>query len=144
LLQFGGIVNVSPDYQPTTMLGGTGLAISSHCQHPDIAAAFAAFVACPETQRGLFYETGGQPGHRSAWTDAAVNATCTNFFRDTLETLDLAFVRPRYAGYLDFQDHAGEPIHAYLHQGGDPAKVLESVNRLYRKSLPAGSSHPKD
>ena len=136
LLQFGAIVEVVPGHQPTTMLGGTGLAISSHCRHPDVAAGYAAFVACGETQRGLFYQAGGQPGHRSAWTDATVNASCTHFFRDTLGTLDLAFVRPRYAGYLDFQDHAGEPIHVYLREGGNPLKVLETLNRLYRESLP--------
>lgn len=137
LLRFGGIAEVAPGRKPTTMLGGTGLAISSHSQHPDIAAEYAAFVAAGETQRGLFYQNGGQPGHRTAWTDAAVNASCANYFRDTLETLDLAFVRPRYAGYLDFQDHAGDPIHAYLREGGDPAKVLDTVNQLYRESLSA-------
>ena len=77
------------------MLGGTGLAISSGCKVPEIAADYAAFVGAPATQSGLFYQNGGQPGHRSAWLSDEVNASCSNFFADTLPTLDQAFVRPR-------------------------------------------------
>ena len=87
-----------------TMLGGTGLAISARCQRKDIAAQFAQFVASPSTQCGIFFHSGGQPGHRSAWLDDRLNAACSNFFCDTLATLDRAFIRPRDAGYLDFQD----------------------------------------
>ena len=137
LLRFGGIVEVAPGVRPSTMLGGTGLAISSGCKVPEIAADYAAFVGAPATQSGLFYQNGGQPGHRSAWLSDEVNASCSDFFADTLPTLDLAFVRPRYAGYLGFQDHAGDPIHEYLRLGGDPRKVLETLNRLYRESLAA-------
>ena len=121
-------------FRSSTMLGGTGLAISSKCAHLDTALRYARFVASPETQRGLFFDHGGQPGHRAAWTDPRTNAACSNFFHDTLPTLDRAFVRPRYAGYLDFQDRAGDPIHEYLRRGGNPAKVLDTLNELYRKS----------
>lgn len=136
LLRFGGIVEVADGVAPSTMLGGTGFAISSACKAPEIAADYARFVASPEVQAGLFYQSGGQPGHRSAWLNNEVNRTSSNFFTDTLATLDRAFVRPRYSGYLDFQDHAGDPIHDYLRNGGDPSKVLDALNRLYRESLP--------
>jgi multiple sugar transport system substrate-binding protein len=137
LLRFGGIVEVVPGVRPSTMLGGTGLAISSACKTPEIAANYARFVAAPSTQSGLFYQNGGQPGHRTAWLGGEVNASCSNFFADTLPTLDQAFVRPRYAGYLAFQDHAGDPIHEYLRLGGEPRKVLAILNRLYRESCAA-------
>jgi multiple sugar transport system substrate-binding protein len=137
LLKFGGIVEVVPGRKPSTMLGGTGLAISSKCRHPEVAVEYAQFVAALDTQRGLFFESGGQPGHRAAWLDAGVNAASSDFFRDTLPTLDAAFVRPRYTGYLGFQDHAGDPIHAFLREGGDAGRVLDTLNQLYRESLPA-------
>jgi multiple sugar transport system substrate-binding protein len=119
------------------MLGGTGLAISAKTRHPEVAADYAQFCASPEIQRGIFFQSGGQPGHRGAWLSKENNAACNNFFRDTLPTLDRAFVRPRYNGYLNFQDHAGDPIHEFLRHGGNAGKVLDKVNELYRRSHPA-------
>jgi multiple sugar transport system substrate-binding protein len=134
LLKFGDVIGIEAGKPGATMLGGTGLAISAKCAHLGAALKYARFVATGETQRGLFFDHGGQPGHRSAWVDDRTNAACSNFFRDTLPTLDRAFVRPRYSGYLNFQDHAGFPIHAYLRHGGDPGRVLDAVNALYRES----------
>ena len=118
------------------MLGGTGLAISAKCKHPESAVQYAQFVADPTTQCGIAFQAGGQPGHRSAWLDADLNAACSNFFRDTLPALDRAFVRPRYAGYPGFQDNAGVPIHDFLRHGGDPGRTLDTLNRMYRESQP--------
>jgi multiple sugar transport system substrate-binding protein len=44
-------------------------------------------------------------------------------------------MRPRYNGYLNFQDHAGEPIFQYLKNGGSAKQVLETINSIYKKSL---------
>lgn len=137
ILNFGGVVAVVPGRKPSTLLGGTGIAISARCEAPEIAMEYARFVASPEIQRGLYYQTGGQPGHRAAWLDEEVNAGCSDFFKDTLPTLDAAFVRPRHAGYLHFQDHAGDPIHRFLREGGSSQKVLDEINRLYRESFSA-------
>lgn len=40
------------------------MAVSNRCEHPDIAVDYAAYTASPECQRNLFFENGGQPGHR--------------------------------------------------------------------------------
>ncbi|MDI1335833.1 MAG: extracellular solute-binding protein [Lacunisphaera sp.] len=134
LLKFGDVIGIEAGKPGSTMLGGTGLAISAQCQHAEIAADYAMFCAAPDTQSGIFFHSGGQPGHRAAWLDNTTNAACTNFFRDTLPTLDRAFVRPRYNGYLNFQDHAGDPIHEFLRTGGNAGQVLDKVNELYRRS----------
>jgi multiple sugar transport system substrate-binding protein len=78
---------------------------------------------------------GGQPGHRAAWTDDVCNALTSHFFRDTLLTLDEAFLRPRYAGYIHFQDEAGVIVHRWLEQGGDLSPVIEKIDALYRETL---------
>ena len=70
----------------------------------------------------------GNPGHRAAWLDEKVNAASTNFFLNTLPTLDAAFVRPSYPGYLKFQDRAGDCIHSFLRDGETADKVLETLN----------------
>ncbi|MBW7461060.1 carbohydrate ABC transporter substrate-binding protein, partial [Paenibacillus sepulcri] len=82
----------------------------------------------------LFTESGGQPGHRSAWLDEDNNKRCLNYFGQTLPALDRAFVRPRYNGYLAFQDHAGDDVRDYMMNGGNAAAILEKMNGLYRDS----------
>jgi multiple sugar transport system substrate-binding protein len=118
------------------ILGGTGYAIASHCQHVAVAVDYGKFTASGEVQRGLYFQGGGQPGHRSAWLDEEVNAASNNFFRDTLETLDNAYLRPRYNGYVPFQETAWYTVHDFLVQGGEPDDLLDTLDDLYRKSSP--------
>jgi multiple sugar transport system substrate-binding protein len=115
-------------------LGGTGLAISADCTNRDAALAYAQFVAGAECQRGMYVSSGGQPGYRAAWVDPEVNASCGNFFQQTLPTLDEAYQRPRYNGYIPFQDHAGPIVHAYLRDSGSAQIAIEQINQWYRES----------
>jgi multiple sugar transport system substrate-binding protein len=96
------------------------------------AVRYAAYVAGPKVQRTIYFQAGGQPGHRSAWTDEAVNAAASGFFRDTLGAVDAAFLRPRHDGYLAFQEAAGDLVHGYLRHGGDPGQVLAAMDATYQ------------
>lgn len=126
---------VSVDGKPLqTVLGGTGLAVSRACVHRQEALKFAAFVASPQIQTTLYFESGGQPGHRTAWLDSEVNRMSRNFFAGTIDTLDRAYLRPRYDGYLYFQDRAGTVLRDYLREDKEAGQVLEQLNRLYRES----------
>ena len=136
-LRFGPLV-VRDGRPLRSTLGGTGLAISLRCRDLPLALAYAQFVAAPDCQAGLYAVAGGQPGHRRAWLDPALNRTCGDFFRDTLPTLDAAYLRPRYDGYIPFQDHAGPAVHAYLRDSGDPVATLDRLDRLYRESRTDG------
>ena len=131
LLAFDDMVDIDGHGRCQTTLGGTGLAISASCQAPEIARDYAMFTASSEIQRTLFFDNGGQPGHRSAWLDAEVNRRSNNYFRDTLPALDRAYLRPRFPGYLHFQDHAGAPIRQYLMEGGDARAALAEMKRLF-------------
>lgn len=116
------------------LLGGVGLTVSAYSVHRKEAIGYLAYVAGEECQKGLYVESGGQPGHRSAWTDPEVNECFNGFFQDTLRTLDLAYLRPRYPGYLIFQEQAADLVHQFLRKGGDPREVVRNINRLYGKS----------
>src|SRR5205085_9288159 len=59
---------------PIGTLGGAGLAVSAYSPAVEEAVLFAGYVADGATQRGPYFEGGGQPGHRSAWLDEEVNA----------------------------------------------------------------------
>jgi multiple sugar transport system substrate-binding protein len=134
LIEFGDVIGIEAGQPGATMLGGAGLAVSAQCRHPDIAAAFAEFTGSALIQIGLYFDAGGQPGHRSAWINPALDNQCSGFFSRTLPTLDRAFIRPRYAGYLDFQDTACLHIHDFMRNGGDAGKTLDTVNRIYRET----------
>ncbi len=133
-LEFADVIGIEAGKPGATMLGGAGLAISSQCKHPDIAKEYAQFTGSAAVQAGIYFDAGGQPGHRGAWLDRDLDAACAGFFSRTLPTLDRAFVRPRYAGYLDFQDTACLHIHDFLRNGGDAATTLDTVDRIYRET----------
>ena len=116
-------------------IGGTGLAVSAFSKHKEVAVQFAEEIVSAKCQSTFYIEHGGQPGHRSAWISENANHLCNNFFKNILPAMDNGYVRPRYNGYLHFQDHAGEPLHNFLLNSGDPAEVLKKINTLYRKSL---------
>jgi len=134
LLTYTDIVLFEIDTYLKSTIGGTGLAVSSLTNNKKWATRFASWVVSPEIQSYLYVQHGGQPGHRSAWVSEEVNNNCNNYFINTLDAMDRAYLRPRYNGYLYFQDHAGIPLQKYFLQGGNPNKVLEEMNKLYRNS----------
>ena len=137
LIRFTGVPAVDGESRGG-ILGGAGVAISARTRHPEAAAAYAAYVASPDVQRGVYFDGGGQPGHRAAWRDERVNAAASNFFRDTLDALDRAYLRPRYHGFMEAQERSGEMVHAWLAEGGSADGLLDRLDALYRESEPAG------
>lgn len=122
------------------ILGGVGLAISARTADREAAFAYARYVASGEVQSGVFFEGGGQPGHRAAWLDPKVNAAASNFFIDTLETIDNAYLRPRYDGYVHVQDNGFVITHAYLLGERTVDETLDALDELYRQSRKASST----
>ncbi len=118
------------------LLGGAGLAISRRCADLEAAAGYAAWVASPAVQRGLYASAGGQPAHLHAWLDPAVNALTDGFFAATLATLESSFTRPRHPGFLAFQDTAGRALHDFLVRGGDPDALVRNLEAMYAASGP--------
>ena len=113
------------------VLGGTGLAVSSGTKRADEALAFVRYALSPEVQSTLYTDCGGQPGHRAAWLDEECNRTTLDFFRDTLDSLDAAYLRPRYSGYLYFQDNAGPILHEFVQGGMTAEDALAKLDELY-------------
>lgn len=135
LLHYADLVNFEDKGKFRSTLGGTGIAISTSCRHLDIALPFLQWITSGECQSTFYFQNGGQPGHYGAWIDPLANRLCNNFFTNTIPAMNRSYVRPRYNGYLHFQDLAGEPVCQYLKRGGDPNEVLEKMNSIYRNSL---------
>ncbi len=135
LIRYANIPVAADGVPRGATLGGAGLAVTTRASDPQVACDYAAFVASGEVQRTLYFEGGGQPGHRSAWLDAQTNAACGNFFRDTLDTIDNAHLRPRYDGWITVQDGACMILHQFLREGGSLDTVLDRLDDLYRRSF---------
>jgi multiple sugar transport system substrate-binding protein len=133
-LHFHDMISLDGQTNLRSTLGGTGLAISSKCEAIDTAVAYAKYVASPDCQETLFFESGGQPGHLSAWKNEEVNRQSQQYFSNTLPALERAFLRPRYHGSMFFQDHAGDVVRDYLMNGGAEEHVLSALNELYQQS----------
>ncbi|MEI6949306.1 extracellular solute-binding protein [Paraflavisolibacter sp. H34] len=134
LLLYTDVVSIGDAGRLRTTIGGTGLAVSAFSRHPELAVQFSEMVVSGPFQSSVYVEHGGQPGHRLAWTDEQANVLTNDYFQKTLPALDRGYMRPRYNGYLHFQDHAGDPVQEYLMNGGNPEKVLDKINELYRNS----------
>jgi len=117
-----------------TVIGGTGIAISSQCKHINVAADYAFWIAGAECQTGLFFESGGQPGNAAAWEADSTNAASRDFFRNTRETLETSWLRPRYDGYMGFQDQGGGILHACLRGETSVTDTLDALDAAYRES----------
>jgi len=134
ILQYADVIAINNNKLQTT-IGGTGLAVSAFSKQQDIAVDFTQWVVSPTIQSTLYVEHGGQPGHRTAWVDSAANYLTNNFFKTVLPIMDNGYVRPRYNGYLHFQDKAGTPLQKCIMHNENPEKTLQEMNTIYQQSL---------
>jgi multiple sugar transport system substrate-binding protein len=89
----------------------------------------------PQCQSTLFFDNGGQPGHRQAWLNSRTNQNCRNFFLNTLETLDNSYMRPRYYGYTHFQDNGCQVLYDFLLDKMSGRETIVKINKIYKESL---------
>jgi len=134
-LVFGDVPKSNDEKLGLGILGGTGLAISAHCRHREVALDYAYWVAGSECQRTLYFASGGQPAHLLAWLDPEVNRASHNFFQTLCPSLHRAWLRPRHAGYLNFQDRAGEVINDFLRTGSSAAATVRELRSAYHESF---------
>jgi multiple sugar transport system substrate-binding protein len=123
-----------------SVLGGTGLAITRSAIELGAAAALIRTLLSDEVQIGLYAELGGQSSARQAWQHPGADAAGGGFYRATLATVEQAWVRPRFAGYPEFQTAASAVLREGLLAGDPHAGLVRQVNELYvqaRAGVPA-------
>lgn len=135
-LEVGDLPSFDDHVRLRSVLGGAGLAISHRCIHKSIAAEYAMFVASSGCQQTLYFDAGGQPGHRAAWLSEITNERSNGFFTKTLATLDGALLRPTFNGYMRFQDSASSLVHGYLIEGGSEIDLLKRLDGLLQEAYP--------
>jgi len=139
LLQFAVPVNLVDGSPLRTVLGGTGIAVSRKCASVSDAVSYSLFVADPQVQRDLYGPTGGQPAACLAWDDPALDQSSNGFFSATRSSIETAYVRPRYSGYIPLQERAGVYVARYLQGQIGSQAALNAINERYRDSLEAAN-----
>ena len=114
-----------------SVLGGTGLAITRSAVELGAAAALIRSLLSDEVQVGLYAELGGQSSARRAWEHPGADAASGGFYRATLATVEHAWVRPRFAGYPEFQAAASAVLREGLLAGEPHAGLVRQVNGLF-------------
>jgi multiple sugar transport system substrate-binding protein len=139
-IQFSNAVALDEGTPMRTVLGGTGIAISAGCQNASLAIEYSLYVAGSTCQRTTYGICGGQPARRSAWQDAQLNQVANHFFSRTAASIETAYVRPRYRGYVGLQERGGSVVAEYCKKRSNPREALERIDALYRASL-SGEAH---
>ena len=137
-IQFGNMPSFDDNNKENikgSQIGGTGLAISKFSKYIDEALDYAFWIASEECQSNVYYFSGGQPGHINAWKNKKINDDSLNFFEETLKTLEHAWLRPTYDGYMYFQDVGGTIINRYLEAGNNPNIVIDQLTEEFEKSF---------
>lgn len=124
-----------PGGRPGSVLGGTGVAVSRRVADGDIPAARAHLrrLLAEPVQAGLVPQAGGQAALSAAWESAAVNAACGDFYRPTRATLDQAWVRPRFPGWITFQDQGSAIVRDGLLGRIAPEQILGELQVAFRE-----------
>lgn len=122
-----------PGGRPGSVLGGTGLAVSGRARDHAGVRAHLRRLMSEQVQVRLAPYIGGQPSARVAWTSGEVNERWHGFYRDTLSTLEAAWVRPRRPGWVAFQHRASALVRESLLDGAPPRRTVRTLNELYRR-----------
>ncbi len=116
-------------------LGGTGIAISARTAHPDLCTRFALWLASADVQRGLYAANNGQPGNARAWGDDSVNDIVAQAYRQTRLTHEAAWLRPRHAGYMGFQEDGSQILLDAITGRTTHEAALDALDRRFMESF---------
>ncbi|MBV8378279.1 MAG: hypothetical protein JO279_14880, partial [Verrucomicrobia bacterium] len=127
-------------------LGGTGLAVSRRARICPELIEHLRWLVSDNAQRNLIPNFNGQPSAAAAWSDPDLNRRWNGFYKNTLGTIQDAWIRPRYPGYIEFQSEGSALIRSGLGRGRSTDEILQSLQDAYTRSRPLRTSsqaHPK-
>lgn len=116
-----------------SVLGGTGLAVSSRSSDIKAAQQFATWITGKDIQAGPYVAANGQPSHESVWDGKNGMAFGNGFFMGTYETLKSAWVRPRHKGFIEFQEAGSSLLNTALVKPSSAETVIGDLNGLLRE-----------
>ena len=124
--------------RPGSTLGGTGIGISRRCSVTPELRRHLLWLMGADAQTHFIPGHEGQPSRRDAWHDAGVNARWGDFYQNTADTLEQAYVRPRHNGYIAFQGAASAVLRQAFDERTAAEAVLDRLQALYTDHRGAG------
>ncbi len=113
------------------VLGGVGIAVSASSRNIEAAVQYAEYVTRPEIQANEYFLSGGQPGQKDAWLSRRNNELSGNFFYNTIDTIEHAYLRPRFPGWNVFQEKGGDLINQSVRDGISVENIVQRLERLF-------------
>ena len=114
-------------------LGGTGLAVTPR--------AYSKVLAVTKYVRGLFdvqtqlelSAVGGQSATTAVWESPKVDQAWNGHYSATLETVRTSYVRPRFDGWIGFQDELSERVRELLGNDDDLSAAVDRIEDDFKK-----------
>lgn len=122
-----GVLSLKPG---GSTIGGAGIGVSARCEKPKAALAYVRYLVEATTQQA-FAASHGQPARIDAWEDATINRRFADCYASTRATIEAAWIRPRYSGYLRFQAAGGALIEMHLRDQIGADHLLQQLSRLH-------------
>jgi multiple sugar transport system substrate-binding protein len=131
---------VSHDGCAGSSLGGAGIGVSRLRPNVSQAIQYASALASPEYQRADYTSSGGQPASAAAWRDAPCDALTNGFFSATRATLEQAYLRPTFDGFIPYFKAAGDRIHSHLAGEAGVDTTVEWLRTTYPRARQKSAS----
>jgi hypothetical protein len=122
--------------RPGSTLGGAGIGISRRTKISEGLIAYLTWLLNEQTQTEFLTAFDGQPSLLPAWIDPGVNRRWNDFYQDTAETVKQAWVRPRYPGYVQFQNEGSEILRESLCDKISAAEILPRLEECFNHHHP--------
>lgn len=111
-----------------SILGGTGIAISRGCAVSPELVEHLSWLMSDEAQRHFIPWNQGQPSAEAAWKSESLDRANAGFYGSTIATVRDAILRPRWAGYPEFQSEASVIVRSAVTGG---STVTAAIDHLY-------------
>jgi multiple sugar transport system substrate-binding protein len=129
-LRFHDLPGLASARPAGSTIGGAGFGISASCREPAAAFSYARYLFLADTQR-RFAALHGQPARVEAWEDAEIDERFGGCFTATRQTMEGCWIRPRYPGYLSFQEKAGALLEHHLRGDLAEPSLMDALRGLH-------------
>ena len=130
-LAFSNAPSATPDGVPGSTLGGTGIGLTARADVSSELLAHLRWLMSDRAQAAFIPDHVGQPSRRSAWQSQIVNRQWGDFYSRTASTLETAYVRPRYQGYIAWQSLASAFVREAFACRLEPGLVARTLNAMH-------------
>lgn len=139
-LRYGNLIQVKGKALKS-ILGGTGISISSRCKETKLALDFSLYCASSEVQSNIYTFSGGQPVRKEAWNSNRLQDFTGGFLSDSYLSHQNAIIRPRYNGYVPLQEKAGVPLQQFIMGEITADQAWNTISTCYRESQSIKLNH---